>query len=219
MARAGDEYSRLVFGRRVKAFFSESGELEYVEVDGNVFEGLGDFAPVPFWRLRRLRLGDIPEEVLIQPVEGLDGNIIYGIGLGKRASFEVKVGKGLAILEMSEWPQDWEGAIGFFTYMNSLASILQELERMNVVHNLNVEFTDKLFMLSFSLRLSENLTVLNALKIIKRFIRVLEEEAEYRAAEQALREARRVLSRRQGKRRKLSFYSQVARVLEETAVF
>ncbi|MEM4790400.1 MAG: hypothetical protein QXP54_03205, partial [Thermofilum sp.] len=76
---------------------------------------------------------------------------------------------------------------------------------------------DELFTLSFTLRLSENLTVLNALRILKRFIRVLEEEAEYRAAEQALKEARRILKRRQSKRKKSSFYSQVSRVLEETA--
>ncbi|MEM0494046.1 MAG: hypothetical protein QXU72_02120 [Thermofilum sp.] len=218
MARAG-EYSRLVAGKRVKAFFSESGELEYLEVDGNVFEGVGDFAPVPLWRLRRLKLGEIPEEVLIQPVEGVERNIIYSIGLGKRASFEVKVGKGFAILEMNEWPQDWEGAIGFFTYVNSLADLLRELERMNVVHDLEAELADELFTLSFTLRLSENLTVLNALRILKRFIRVLEEEAEYRAAEQALKEARRILKRRQSKRKKSSFYSQVSRVLEETAPF
>lgn len=214
MAKAG-EYSRLIAGKKVKALFSESGELAYVEVDGSVFEGVGDFAPVPVWRLRRLRLGEIPDGVLIQPVEGIDGNVIYSIGLGRRASFEAKIGKGYAVLEMSEWPQDWDRAIGFYAYLNSMVGLLEDLERMNAIQDLEVDFTDELFTVSFTIRLGEELTVLKALKIVKRFISTLEQEAEYRAAGLALREAKRIVAQRRGKRGQASFHSKVARILQE----
>lgn len=217
MAEVGGEYSRLIAGKRVKALFSESGELEYIEVDGSIFEGLGDFAPVPLWRLRRLRLGDIPEEVLIQPVEGVERNVVYSIGLGKRASFEVKVGRGFAILEMGEWPQDWEGAIGFFAYVNSLIDLLRELERMNVISDLDAEFTDELFTLSFTLPLGERLTILKALNLMKRFVRMLEQEAEYRAAKLALREAKSILNQRKNRGGRSSFYSRISKIFKEAS--
>ena len=211
---AGNTYSKLVAGKRVKALFSETGELAYLEIDGSIFEGVGDFAPVPLWRLRRLKLGEIPEQVLIQPVEAIDGNVVYALNLGRRASFEVKFGKGFAVVEYSEWPQDWESGIGFYPFFSSLAAILENLEEMNLVRDLYADFTDELFTISFTLPLSPDLTVLKALKLLRRFISELEEEAEYRAALIALREARSVVARRKRRAGK-SFKSRLSRVFEE----
>lgn len=197
----------------MKALFSDTGELAYLEIDGSVFEGVGNFAPVPLWRLRRLKLGDIPDQVLIQPVEAINGNIVYALNLGRRASFEVKLGRGFAVVEYSEWPQDWESGIGFYPFFSSLATILGRLEEMNLVRDLYADFTDELFTLSFTIQLNPDLTVLKALKLLKRFIAALEREAEYRAALIALREARRVVARYRRSTRK-SFELRLARIFE-----
>jgi len=210
---AGNTYSKLVAGKRVKALFSETGELAYLEIDGSVFEGLGDFAPVPLWRLRRLKLGEIPDQVLIQPVEAIDGNVVYALNLGRRASFEVKLGRGFAVVEYSEWPQDWESGIGFYPFFSSLVTILENLEEVNLVRDLYADFTDELFTISFTLPLGPNLTVLKALKLLKRFISELEGEAEYRAALIALREARSIVARRRRSARK-NLESRLSRIFE-----
>jgi len=210
----GSTYSKLVAGKRVKALFSETGELAYLEIDGSIFEGVGDFAPVPLWRLRRLKLGEIPDQVLIQPVEAIDGNVVIALNLGRRASFEVKFGRGFAVIEYSEWPQDWESGIGLYPFFSSLVSILESFEEMNLVRDLHADFADELFTISFVLPLSPDLTVLKALKLLKRFIAELEGEAEYRAALIVLREAKSVVARRRrGAGR--SFKSRLSRIFEE----
>ncbi|MGC8836546.1 MAG: hypothetical protein ACP5PL_06370, partial [Infirmifilum sp.] len=69
--------SRLVSKGRIKALFSEEGDILYLDIDGSIYEGIGDTVPVPIWRLRRLRLKDIPNEVFIEPVERIQENIVY----------------------------------------------------------------------------------------------------------------------------------------------
>jgi hypothetical protein len=84
---------------------------------------------------------------------------------------------------------------------------------MNLVRDLYADFTDELFTLSFTIQLNPDLTVLKALRLLKRFIAALEREAEYRAALIALREARRVVARYRRSTRK-SFELRLARIFE-----
>ncbi|MEZ0346749.1 MAG: hypothetical protein ABWK01_09375 [Infirmifilum sp.] len=187
--------TRLVSKGRIKALLSEEGEILYLDIDGSIYEGVGDRVPVPLWRLRRLKLKDIPPNVFIEPVERIQENIIYTLRYSPRLFFDARFSYGNVKVEVTEWAQTWDGYIGFYAYMESLASILEEAEETGFIRDLNVDFSDDSFYISFTIDLPKEMTILRAIKVTKSILQLVDHETEYHAALLALREARKILKR------------------------
>jgi len=187
--------SKLVASGKIKALFSEEGDVLYLDIDGSVYEGAGDTVPVPLWRLRRLRLKEIPPGVYIEPVERIQENIVYTLRYSSRLFFDVKIGKGHARVELNEWPQTWESYIGFYAYMEALSTVLEEAEDAGYISELYVDFAEDSLYVSFNIDLPEEATILRAIEVVRKVLLQIEREAEYQAALLALREAKRILRR------------------------
>ncbi|MGC9107738.1 MAG: hypothetical protein ACP5IE_06080 [Infirmifilum sp.] len=190
--------SRLVSKGRIKALFSEEGDILYLDIDGSIYEGIGDTVPVPIWRLRRLRLKDIPNEVFIEPVERIQENIVYTLRYSPTLFFDVKVSNSVVLIELNEWAQTWESYIGFYAYMEALSTTLEEAEEAGFVRDLYEEFSDDAYTVSFIIDIPGEMTVLKALKVVKRILAEIERVARYRAAVLAYREARKIIKRSRG---------------------
>ncbi|MCS7105430.1 MAG: hypothetical protein NZ954_07725 [Thermofilaceae archaeon] len=182
---------RLVAGGRIKALFSEEGELICLELDGKRYEGVGDSAPIPLSQLKNLKLGEIPEDVFIEPVKSIEGNVVYGLELGELFSYTTRFSRNLAEVEVFSWTAEWDDVVGPRAYLRALTSIVKELEKAGLVESHYVEKEEKWFTLTFLLKVPEGLTVPRAVKLIKKIAQEVEAEVEYRATRLALKELRK----------------------------
>lgn len=185
---------RLISSSRIKALFSEEGDLLYLELDGKTYEGLGYFAPIPVFELKGLKLSEIPEDVYIEPVKRIKDGVIQGLSLGEVFSYSVRLSKGVAEVEVLGWTTEWDKAISAVAYYKALVSAVRELANAGIVNGYDVEAEDKWFSLSFSLRIPEDLTVHKTLSLIRKIAWELEAEVEYRAALLAFKEAKKRLA-------------------------
>ncbi|MEM1509226.1 MAG: hypothetical protein QXY49_04245 [Thermofilaceae archaeon] len=185
---------RLISSNRIKALFSEEGDLLYLELDGKTYEGLGYFAPIPVFELKGLKLSEIPEDVYIEPVKRIKDGVIQGLSLGEVFSYSVRLSKGIAEIEVLGWTTEWDRAISAIAYYKALVSVVRELTNADIVNGYDVETEDKWFSLSFSLRIPDDLTVHKTLALIKKIAWEIEAEVEYRAALLAFKEAKRRLA-------------------------
>lgn len=194
--------SKLVAKGKIKALFSDEGEVLYLDIDGSIYEGVGDTVPVPLWRLRRLRLGDIPPNVFIEPVEKIQENIVYSLRYSSRLFFNVRMSNKTLKIELNDWAQTWESFIGFYAYIEALTSTLEEAEEAGFIKDLYEDFSDDSFYVSFNIEIPEDFTVLKTVKLARRLLQQIEREVEYRAALLAYRESKRILRRlkRNGRR-------------------
>lgn len=201
MDKPAQSPSKLVASGRVKVIFSEDGSVMYLDIDGSVYEGVGDTVPVPLWRLRRLKLKEIPQGVFIEPVEMVRENIVYTPRYTSKLFFAVRIGRGLGVAELYEWAQTWEGFIGFYAYMEALSTVLEELEDAGYIGGLSADLVEDGVHLSFSVNLPENFTVFKAMRVMKGILSEIEREADYRAALLAYREAKKILRSTSRRRR------------------
>jgi hypothetical protein len=196
--------ARFVASGKVKAFLSESGEVLYVDINGELYEGVGDFVPVPIADLRKIRLNQIPEEVFIEPVAYIDKNIVYMLRFGNILTYEVKFGRSSALVNVEEWAADWKSYIGLEAMKDALSSTLRELLSKGFISFVDVEDEDDMMYVSFEIPLPETMTIRNAVKT--------EKEATIRASLLAIKEARRNIEKSSRKRDEGSLVERVSRI-------
>ncbi len=207
--------SKLVASGKIKVLFSEEGDVLYLDIDGSVYEGIGDTVPVPLWRLRRLKLKEIPKDVYIEPAESIHENIIHTLRYSSRLPFLVKIGRGHALVELDEWAQWWGGYIGFYAYMEALSTVLEEAENAGYIDDLYVDFADDAFFASFRVNLPEDMTILKAINVVRRILLCIESEAEYQAALLALREIKKILRRSENNKTRASFLDRLEEIFSK----
>lgn len=181
---------RLLARGRIKAIIGEDG-VEVLEIGGKRFEGFDGYVPVPLRDLRYVRVGDIPEGVLIEPVEAVEGNTVYLASLGTRLPFELHYWHGGVNVELALWPGDWDEYVSPKAYMEGLSYVLGVLEEWGFIEDLDDEYTGDMYHLSFNMPLPGSITLLKSLRMVKRFIREVEEAATQIAVNLALLEIRK----------------------------
>jgi hypothetical protein len=204
--------ARFVASGKVKAFLSESGEVLYVDINGELYEGVGDFVPVPIADLRKVRLNQIPEEVFIEPVAYIDKNIVYMLRFGNILTYEVKFGRSSALVNVEEWAADWKSYIGLEAMKDALSSTLRELLSKGFISFVDMEDEDDMMYVSFEIPLPETMTIRNAVKTVRKILREIEKEATIRASLLAIKEARRNIEKRSRKRDEGSLVERVSRI-------
>jgi len=182
---------------RFRVLFNEYGEIEKLEFKGRVFEGDGDVVHIPLRFLYRVKLGEIPEGVFIEPVLDVKDRIIYTLSYGDIFSYEVLIGRGLSIIDITDRRKYWSRPISLDIYVSALDYVMAKLERQGfVTRHAYVSFEDleedefKLddlywdddyFSMSFEYKLPLDTTVIKAVKFAKKLIGIVEEYVEYRA--------------------------------------
>lgn len=182
--------AKLIASGKVKAFLSEDGEILYVDINGELFEGVGDFVPVPVASLRNVKLSQIPEEVLIEPVACVDKNVLYMLRFGNLFTYEVKFGKEIAVVDVEEWAADWKSYIGLEALKDALSSILEELLDRGFLSFVGFEDDDDMLYVSFAIPLPGAMTIRNAVRVVRKILREIEREAIVKASVLAIREAK-----------------------------
>ncbi|QOJ78592.1 hypothetical protein IG193_07490 [Infirmifilum lucidum] len=207
--------SKLVASGKIKVLFSEEGDVLYLDIDGSVYEGIGDTVPVPLWRLRRLRLKEIPKDVYIEPAESIHENIVHTLRYSSKLSFLVKMGRDHALVELDEWARWWGDYIGFYAYMEALSTVLEEAEDAGYIDDLYIDFADDTFFASFRINLPGDMTIFKAINVVKKILFCFENEAEYQAALLALREIKKILKRSGNHETRASFLDRLEEIFNK----
>ncbi len=191
-----EEKKRLVAKGKIRALISEDGSVEWLEIGDKLFEGFEDFVPIPRKDLRYVRIGEIPQGVLIEPVERVENNTVYMTKIGKKFFFDAKFGRDGVYLELDEWISDWDSYIGLAAYIDALEFVLDIFDKWGFIDNPMIDFAGDMYSVSFFVPLPEEITILKSLKFVKKLIREIERTVEFIAVLLVLEEVNNVIEKR-----------------------
>lgn len=179
---------KIVWSGRFKVLYNEYGEVERVELDGEVYEGSGWSVSVPFSRVAEVRLAELPEDLLIEPVEKIEDGMIYSLGYGELFTYDVYFGRGFAFVVASARRKFWEDFLGLDAYAEGLKEVLYRLRDEGLVcEEICCGWDNDYFDCSFKFLMSLFLTIERAVEVVRKALSALEAAAAGRALEIALR--------------------------------
>ncbi len=168
--------SKLVAKGRFKVLFDEYGDIERLEIDGEVYEGFGFYVPIPYGKVADVRLGEIPEGVLLEPAEKVEETTVYPLSYGGLFFYEVHYGNGYAYVNVTERRKFWEGYIGLDAYAKALEEVLDVLAREGIIEGEPyTEWDGDYYNCQFIVPLDPDLTIGEAVEVMRSFLEALDE--------------------------------------------
>lgn len=169
----------------MKARFNKYGEIEELKLKGETYKGDGPFVHIPISKLEGIYLKDIPEEVAIYPVEKVIqtseyGKEIHNLPFPIPLMTDVTIHGSFAFVTMHGYTKYWHGILGLSYYMDLMVESLIRLEKENPFIKIQEYRSDEdvHFFLSFSIDLSPNLLVFEALDRIREIFDLINDSLE-----------------------------------------
>jgi len=172
--------SRRVEEPPIIAFFDEEGDVAELIVKGWRFK----VPEVPIRLLRDVKLREIPEGAYVIPIKKAEGGIVYGIDLCSFGFCEVYLYRDRACLEVMSRGKGWEFEIGIRPFMNMFVKSLKAVgEETKLIKNIKHDVDGDYHFVYFTVPLNPEMTIGQAIDMLKRLFNRIDEEMEKKIAE------------------------------------
>ena len=151
------------------AVFNKFGDFVELKLRGETYMGAGPFIHVPISKLEGVHLKEIPKDVGIYPIEKSVEKVIHPLTFHPPLMTDVTIYDSFAFICLHGYTKYWYGILGLSYYMDLMIEALTRLEKEKPfvkIHEFHSD-EDVYFFLSFSIDLSPNLSILEALDKIR----------------------------------------------------
>jgi len=167
-------------GPPILAILDEYGDVEALIVRGERFNG--PHAPVEL--LRGVKLREIPEGVYVIPVERIEGDAIYTVNPCSFGMCWIQLYRDRAVLEIMDRGKHWGFEIGIGPFMDMFRRSLRAVGRATgLIRGVHHDIDEDYHFITFTVPLDPEMTVEQALDLLDRLFRRVDEEMERRIAE------------------------------------